>query len=57
METSVNRAVGASVEVEHGPEGNSDTSKEWAAPKLRKVDIAEITANGGIFSSDGILSS
>jgi hypothetical protein len=35
----------------------AETRKEWMAPNLKKIDIEEITANGGIFSSDGITSS
>ena len=57
METEDNFAVGATIGAEHGLEDDYEGSKEWVAPKLRKVDIAEITAHGGIFSSDGILSS
>ncbi len=35
----------------------AETRKEWIAPELRKIDIEEITANGGIFSADGLTSS
>jgi hypothetical protein len=57
MENEVEPAVGGTVGAEHGPEGSSKTRREWVAPKLRKVDVAEVTANGGINSADGILSS
>jgi len=57
MENEVNRAVGASVEVEHGQQGMAETRKEWEVPKLRKVEVAELTALNGFTTSDGPMSS
>jgi hypothetical protein len=57
MENEVEPVVGGTVGAEHGPEGNSETRREWVAPKLRKVDVAEVTAAGGINSKDAVLSS
>jgi hypothetical protein len=56
MENRDERAVGATGEVE-STEGVARSEKEWVAPELRKIDIKEITANGGILSADGITSS
>jgi hypothetical protein len=29
-----------------------ETRKEWSMPELKKVDIEQITANGGNFGAD-----
>jgi len=55
MENHVGRAVGIAVGVDRAED--AETKKEWVAPELRKFEVAEVTANGGIFSSDGITSS
>lgn len=57
MENHVERAVGIAVGADNGAKGADATRKEWVAPELRKFDIAEITANGGILNADGITSS
>jgi hypothetical protein len=57
MENNVERAVGATVGFENRAEGVARTKKEWVAPELKKIDIEEVTANGGILSSDGLGSS
>src|ERR1700758_1962588 len=41
MENRVERAVGEKVGLEHRSEGLSEARKEWLAPELRKVEIAE----------------
>jgi hypothetical protein len=55
MENHVKGAVKARVENHAG--SAVETRKEWIAPELKKVDIEEITAHGGIFSADGMGSS
>ena len=57
MENCVERVAGATVGPQHRTEGSAETRKEWVTPELRKFEISEITANGGIFSSDGVMSS
>ena len=57
MENEVKRAVGGAVAVEHDPDGIAETKGQWVAPKLRKVDIAEVTAHGDFLSVDGPTSS
>jgi len=52
-----NHAAETRVATENHAGSAADTRKEWIAPELRKIDIAEITANGGALSADGILSS
>lgn len=48
----------AETRVAKGSHGGSaaESRKEWITPELRKMEIEEITANGGIFSADGITS-
>jgi len=57
MENHVERGVWAKVGAEHRADDFAETRKEWVTPELRKFEISEVTANGGIFSSDGITSS
>lgn len=57
MENRAERVVGTTGAVGDCAEGTVETKQEWVAPELRKFDIAEATANGGIFSGDGITSS
>jgi hypothetical protein len=57
MEKNVKSAAETKVATENHPGSAAETRKEWIAPELKKIDIEEITANGGIFSSDGITSS
>jgi hypothetical protein len=57
MENQVKSAAETRVAIESHAGRATDTRKEWIAPELRKIDIEEITANGGIFSADGITSS
>jgi hypothetical protein len=33
-------------------EANVEPRKEWATPELKKVDIQEITASGGVTGHD-----
>jgi hypothetical protein len=57
MENEFEPAVGGTVGVERHPEGSAETRKEWLAPELRKVEIAEITALNGFTTTDGPMSS
>jgi len=57
MDNHIERAVGATVGVEHRTESLAETRKEWLAPELRKVEIAEITAQGSGVIPDGMSSS
>jgi hypothetical protein len=29
-----------------------ETKKEWVAPKLKKIDVEKVTADGGFFVAD-----
>jgi hypothetical protein len=31
-----------------------ETRKEWNAPELKKIDVEEITADGGFFQADSV---
>ncbi len=57
MENHVKSAAETRVAIENHAGSAAETRKEWIAPELRKIDIEEITANGGILSADGITSS
>lgn len=57
MENRAASPAETKVAMEKHAERASETRREWTAPELRKIDIEEITANGGILSSDGITSS
>ena len=57
MENEFEPAVGGTVGVERRPEGSAETRKEWLAPELRKVEIAEITALTGTTRIDGSMTS
>jgi hypothetical protein len=57
MKNPVEVAAETTVAKENNAGSAAETRKEWMAPKLKKIDIEEITANGGVFSSDGISSS
>ena len=57
MENHIERPAGATVGVEHRAEGLAETRKEWRAPELRKVEIAEITAHNIAFFNDGGMTS
>jgi len=57
MKNPIEVAPETTVAKENHAGSAAETRKEWVAPKLKKIDIEEITANGGIFSSDGITSS
>jgi hypothetical protein len=54
MENRIERAVGEIVPLEHRGDGPAETRKEWLAPELRKVAIAEITAHNIAFVNDGM---
>jgi hypothetical protein len=57
MENHVEGAVETRVATENHAGSAPETRKEWIAPELRKIDIEEITANGGFLASDAVLSS
>lgn len=57
MENEVEPAVGAIAGIKQRPEDVAETKKEWVAPKLRKVEIAEITAAGANATPDAVTSS
>ena len=57
MENHKEGAVGATVVADHRAEGLGEIRKEWLAPELRKVEIAEITASGSGVIMDGQSSS
>jgi len=57
MDNDIERAVGATVGVEHRTESLAETRKEWLTPELRKVEIAEITAHSSGVIFDGTFSS
>ena len=57
MKNHLKVAAETRVATENHAESGAETRKEWMAPELRKIDIEEITANGGILSADGVLSS
>ena len=46
----------ATVDTERKPE-STEVRREWIAPELKKIDIEEVTANGGFLAADGTLSS
>jgi hypothetical protein len=49
--------VETEVDVALHPAGKPEQKEEWWAPELKKFEISEVTANGGILSGDGITSS
>jgi hypothetical protein len=57
MENVVKGAAETRVATENHAGSAAETRKEWIAPELRKIDIAEITANGDFHAGDAILSS
>jgi hypothetical protein len=57
MTNHLDSAIGARVKAEHRSDAPAATKSEWVSPELRKFEISEVTANGGILSSDGITSS
>jgi hypothetical protein len=57
MENKVKPVVGAAAGAKHDSDRVAETREEWVAPNLRKVDIAEITANGVNVTPDGVFSS
>lgn len=57
MENHADHPAETKIVLEKHTESAGETRMEWTAPELRKVDIEEVTANGGIFSADGITSS
>lgn len=57
MEKHAEGAAETRVATENHAGSAAQTRKEWIAPELKKIDIQEITANGGILSADGLTSS
>jgi len=57
MQNHVKGAAETSVATENHAGSTAETRNEWIAPELRKIDIAEITANGDFHAGDAILSS
>ena len=57
MKNHVEVAAETRVAIENHAGSVAETRKEWMAPKLKKVDIEEITANGLNVTPDGVLSS
>lgn len=57
MENQREGAVGATVVADHRAESLAETRKEWLAPELRKVEIAEVTAASSGVIMDGSHSS
>jgi len=57
MQNHVKGAAETSVATENHAGSTAETRNEWIAPELRKIDIAEITANGDFHAGDAVLSS